>query len=479
MAHPTSTGRPGTDPAPTETPADLTATALLTAYRYGTLSPVEATDAVLDRIDARDSELNAFCLVDADRAREQARASEQRWHQGRPDGDLDGVPVSIKDIFLTRDWPTLRGSRTVDPNQTWATDGPPVARMREHNAVFVGKTTTPELAWKGVTDNTLTGITRNPWNTTRTPGGSSGGASAAVAAGMGPLSIGTDGGGSVRIPASFCGIYTIKPTYGRIPHWPSSPYGTLAHAGPMTTTVSETALLMDVITRFDPRDWSSLEPPTTSHLDGLEDGVRGLRIAVSPGLGYAHVNPEIAAAVTRAAETFSELGAHVDTVDPGISDCVEEFHTLWFTGAAKSTEHLTDAQRTLLDPGLAEIIDEGNRYSAQDYLEAMRVRMALGEHFGRFHQTYDLLLTATVPVPPFEAGREVPAGAPYRRWTGWTPLTYPFNMTQQPAASVPCGHTSDGLPIGLQIVAARHQDPLVLRASRAFEQARPWHRPTV
>ena len=466
--------------ATTATPvsaADLTATELLARFHTGELSPVEATEATLARIAEADQAVNAFCLVDRERALQQARASEARWARGEPDGALDGVPTSIKDIFLTKDWPTLRGSRTVEPAQSWTVDAPTVARLREHNAVFVGKTTTPELAWKGVTDNTLNGITRNPWDTARTPGGSSGGAAAAVALGMAPLAIGTDGGGSVRIPAAFCGIFTIKPTYGLIPHYPASPFGTLAHAGPMTTTVTETALMLDVLTGPDSRDWSALAQPAGSFLDGLDDGVRGLRIAFSLDLGFAHADPEVAEAVARAAEVFTELGATVERADPGFSDPVADFHVLWFAGAAKSVEHLDERQRQLLDPGLREIVEQGLTYSAQDYLEATNTRMALGQRMGAFHETYDLLLTPTVGIPPFEAGLEAPAGSDSPRWTGWTPFTYPFNMTQQPASSVPCGFTSDGLPIGLQIVGPRHGDARVLRASRAFEQARPWSRP--
>ncbi|MBB5158164.1 amidase [Saccharopolyspora phatthalungensis] len=460
------------------TAADLTATELLTGYAAGELSPVEATEAALRRIADADSAVNAYCLVDADRALEQARASEQRWQRGAPAGRLDGVPTSIKDIFLTQHWPTLRGSRTIDPHQQWSVDAPSVARLREHNAVFVGKTTTPELAWKGVTDSPLHGITRNPWDPTRTAGGSSGGAAAAVALGMAPLAIGTDGGGSVRIPAAFCGIVALKATYGRIPHYPASPYGTLAHAGPMTTTVTETALMLDVLSEPDSRDWSALQPPRESFRDGLNSGVQGLRIALSIDLGFGtYVDPEVARAVTAAAQVFEELGAVVEQVDPGITDPVEDFHVLWFAGAAKSVEHLTADQRELLDPGLHEICRQGLTYSAQDYLEATNTRMLLGQRMGAFHQAYDLLLTPTVPIPAFEAGREVPAGSPSPRWTSWTPFTYPFNMTQQPAASIPCGHTADGLPIGLQLVGPRHADAKILRAARAYEQTNPWRRP--
>lgn len=457
--------------------ADLTATDLLDAFARRELSPVEAAEATLRRIEEADGAVNAFCLVDADHALARARASEQRWQRGEPHGALDGVPTSIKDVFLTAGWPTLRGSRTIEPDQKWETDAPAVARMREHNAVFVGKTTTPELAWKGVTDSPLAGITRNPWDTTRTAGGSSGGAAAAVALGMAPLAIGTDGGGSVRIPASFCGVFTLKPTYGRIPHYPASPFGTLAHAGPITATVHDTALMMDVLSEPDSRDWSALPAPTGSFRTELDAGVRGMRIGFSPDLGFAAVDPEIAKAVAEAVGVFTELGATVEQVELGLSDPVEDFHILWFSGAAKSTAHLDDDQRAQLDPGLREIIEDGLTYSAQDYLDATNTRMLLGQRMGAFHDDYDLLLTPAVAVPPFEAGRETPVGSSARRWTGWTPFSYPFNMTQQPAASVPCGFTGDGLPIGLQIVGPRHADARVLRAARAFERARPWNRP--
>ena len=458
-------------------PAELPATELLAAYAAGTLSPVEACEAALQRINDHDPAVNAYCLVDPDTALRDARESENRWHRGQPVGRLDGVPTSIKDIFLTRGWPTLRGSRTIDPAGPWTEDAPAVAHLRAHNAVIVGKTTTPELAWKAVTDSPRQGTTRNPWNTARTAGGSSGGAAAAVATGMGPLALGTDGGGSVRIPAAFCGIATIKPTYGRIPLYPASPFGTLSHAGPMTTTVTDAALMLDVLAQPDIRDWSALPAPTDSFIDHLGGGVAGLRIAVSTDLGFTTpVDPQITRALTRAARTFSDLGAHVEQADPDITDPIEDFHVLWFAGAAKATEHLTDAQRALLDPGLADICRQGLTYTAQDYLEATNTRMVLGQRMGAFHQTYDLLLTPTVGIPPFQADRESPTDGD--RWTTWTPFTYPFNMTQQPAASVPCGHTDDGLPIGLQIIAARHADALVLRAAHAYEQANPWPRTT-
>ncbi|WP_024936285.1 amidase [Actinomadura welshii] len=454
--------------------ADLTATELVEAYAAGTLSPVEAAEAVLARIRRDDPELNAFCLVDEETTLDMAREAAGRWRRGATLGPLDGVPVSIKDVLLTRGWPTLRGSTTIDPAGPWDEDAPSVARLREQGAVFVGKTTTPEFAWKGVTDNPLTGVTRNPRDPSRTPGGSSGGAAAAVAAGMAPLALGTDGGGSVRIPAAFTGTFTIKPTYGRVPHYPASPFGTLAHTGPMTTTVADAALLLDVICGADGRDWSSLPPPEVPFTEAGPDDLTGLRIAFSPDLGFARVDPEVAASVAAAAEVFTELGAKVEQADPGFGDPVEEFEVLWFAGAAKVVEHLPPEAFARLDPGLREICEQGARYSAVEYLTATARRMELGRLMGLFHERYDLLLTPTMPIVAFEAGREVPPGSPSPRWTSWTPFTYPFNMTQQPAASLPCGLTSGGLPVGLQVVGARHADALVMAACAAYEKARPW-----
>src|SRR6185437_2384632 len=236
------------------------------------------------------SRLNAFCVVDADRALRAARESEARWMRGTPVGLLDGVPVSIKDLLLTTGWPTLRGSRTVDADQTWNEDAPAVARLREHRAILLGKTTTPEFGWKAVTDSALTGITRNPWSPGKTPGGSSGGAAVAVATGMGALAVGTDGGGSIRIPAGFTGIFGLKPSFGRVPAWPLSLFGTVSHVGPMTRSVEDAALVLDVISKPDVRDWFALPYDERDYRDGLDDGVDGLRIAFAPTLGGAKVD---------------------------------------------------------------------------------------------------------------------------------------------------------------------------------------------
>ncbi|HEY3501671.1 MAG TPA: amidase [Actinocatenispora sp.] len=464
-----------------ETTVLPTATELVAGYSTGEASPVEAATLALSRIEEYDGALNAFCHLDAEQTMEAAAESEQRWRQGNPIGLLDGVPVSIKDMFLTAGWPTLRGSRCVAPDQPWDTDAPVTARLREHGAVFVGKTTTPELGWKGVTDSPLTGITRNPWNPDLTSGGSSGGSAAAVAAGMGALSVGTDGGGSVRIPASFCGIAGFKPTYGRIPLFPPSPFGTLSHAGPMATSVDDLALLLDVLALRDFRDASALPPPVGSYREAVRRPVEGLVAAYSPTLGYAEVDVEVAMIVRRAVEALADAGLRIELADPGFSDPVESFEVLWCAGAAQWLDHFPPGSAELVDPGLRAVWERGAGLSAADYLTAMDRRASLGVHMGQFHESYDILLTPTMPIAAFEAGHDVPPGwseTAVPAWPSWTPFTYPFNLTQQPAATVPAGLTNDGRPVGLQIVGPRHSDDLVLAVARTVEAVLPqWQSP--
>ncbi|MSQ50056.1 MAG: amidase [Betaproteobacteria bacterium] len=451
----------------------LSATQLLALYRSKKLSPVEVTRATLERIERLNPILNAFCFLDARFSLQQAKQSEKRWARGRPQGLLDGVPVSIKDLLLTKGWPTLRGSKTIDPQGPWHDDAPVVARLREHGAILLGKTTTPEFGWKGVTDSPLTGITRNPWNPQMTPGGSSGGGAAAVAAGMGPLTVGTDGGGSIRIPCGFTGLFGLKPSFGRVPAWPLSPMGTIAHVGPMTRTVKDAALLMNVLSLPDTRDWHALPYDRRDYRIGLNAGVKGLRIAYSANLGYAKVDREIAALVESAVKKFQNLGAIVEARDPGFKDTGPLFAAHWFPGAAYVVRHTPPRQRRLMDKGLLDTARRGEMVTTEEYMNAIQQRGALGVLMNRFHDTYDLLVTPTLPLAAFEAGKEVANLLKEKRWTDWSPFSYPFNLTQQPAATVPCGLTRQGLPVGLHIVGPRYADALVLRAARAFEATQP------
>ena len=466
----------------------FTALQLAECFRSGALSPVEAAADALAAIERVDPQINAFCHVDPEATLRAAHEAQERYRQGRPLSPVDGVPTSIKDIFYTRGVPTLRGSRLLgekegsrDPD-SWPDDAPVTAAVGEAGCVAIGKTTTPEFAWKGVTDNTLTGVTRNPHDPALTPGGSSGGASAAVAAGLGPLALGTDGGGSVRIPAAFCGVVALKPTYGVIPMFPSSPFGTLAHAGPITRTVADTAALMDVLLRPDPRDWSAVPARATTpgpggYLAAATEGVHGdrplegLRVAYSADLGFGRNDPQVEREVGRAVAALEELGARVESVDPGVTDPADAFHVLWFAGlAAVLAPHGPDAVDRV-DPSMRAALGRHHDFSAADYLDAVAVRMSLGARMAEFHGTYDVLITPTTPIPAFAVGADVPPGWHSPDWTSWTPYTYPFNMTQQPALSIPCGTTDAGLPVGVQLVGARFEDRLVVRVGAALEAA--------
>jgi aspartyl-tRNA(Asn)/glutamyl-tRNA(Gln) amidotransferase subunit A len=452
----------------------LTAIELLHLYRTRKASPVEATRAALDRIAKLNPVLNAFCLVDEKAALASARASEARWKKGEPVGLVDGVPTSIKDLLLTRGWPTLRGSKTIDAKGPWNDDAPATARLREHGAVLLGKTTTPEFGWKGVTDSPLTGITRNPWNPEKTPGGSSGGAAVAVATGMGAAAVGTDGGGSIRIPASFTGVFGIKPSFGRVPAWPLSPFGTVAHVGPMTREVTDAALMLNVLALPDARDWHSLPYEPRDYRAGIDAGVQDLRIAYSSNLGYAEVDAEVAALVREAVGVFGELGARVEEKHPGFENAGPVFQAHWFAGAAALIRAVKD--KKLVDPGLLEVAEQGSKITLAQFQDAQAKRGALGVHMNLFHREHDLLVTPTLAVPAFDVGQESPIKG---RWTDWTPFSYPFNLTGQPAASIPCGFTKGGLPVGLHIVGPRFADALVLRAARAFETVRPIRLPSL
>ena len=453
------------------------AVSLLDRYRKRALSPVEVTWQLLDRLDVLQPKINAFCVVDRDGALAAARASEQRWTSGSQIGRLDGVPVTIKDLMLMRGFPTRRGSRLVDPNQDWSEDAPAVARLREAGAVILGKTTTPEFGWKALGDSPLTGITRNPWNLERTPGGSSAGAAAACAVGIGPLHLGSDGAGSIRIPCAFPGLFGLKPSFGRVPAYPLSPMGLLAHIGPIARTVADAALMLTVLSAPDHRDPYALPPEDRDYLDGLEDGVRGWRIAYSPTLGYARVDREIAASVAEAARQFEALGAIVEQVGAIFDSPREALFKLWAAGTAKLLAGFPANRRAVIDPGLIATAEEGERISAVDYLGADLVRNTLARQMAEFHRNYDLLVTPMMPVPALPVGQDLNDPATERHWIDWSPFSYAFNLTRQPAASIPCGLTRAGLPIGLQIVGPLYADDRVLRAARAFETTQPHRRP--
>jgi aspartyl-tRNA(Asn)/glutamyl-tRNA(Gln) amidotransferase subunit A len=455
----------------------LSAADLVEQYKKKALSPVEVTRAALDRIARLQPVYNAFALVGEQEAMRDARASEARWLRGEPAGLVDGLPTTVKDLLLAKGWPTRRGSLTVDPNQPWDEDSASVARMREQGAVILGKTTTPEFGWKGVTDSPLTGLTVNPWNTGVTPGGSSGGAAVASAFGMGVMHIATDGGGSIRIPAGFCGQFGFKPTFGVVPVHPHPPPWTMWHQGPIARTVHDAALMLTVISRPDVRDFYAAPPLGIDYRDGLDSGVRGMRVAYSRTLGYAKVDREVAALVDAGVKQLGSLGAQVEELDLDHTDPIETMQPLWSVALAMAVQPMSEAQRKLVEPPLLALAQPGFGISALEYRALEKQREALGRRMNLLHQQYDLLVTPQLATTAFPVNHEVPPGNGMKRWWEWSPFTYPFNLTQQPAATVPCGFASNGLPVAMQFVGAKFQDARVLRAARAWELAHPFRMP--
>jgi aspartyl-tRNA(Asn)/glutamyl-tRNA(Gln) amidotransferase subunit A len=456
--------------------ADLTATGLVSLYRARKISPVEVIEAVFERIERDNGAINAFCLLDKKAALTAARTSEERWRRGEPAGLVDGVPTSVKDLSFTTGWPTLRASRAIPADGPWDEDSPSVARMREHGAVLFGKTTVPEFATRLITHSEMCGITRNPWNLEKTPGGSSGGASASVAAGMGAIALASDAAGSIRIPVSFTGVFGLKPTFGLVPDYPSSYLGTLAVIGPITRSVEDCALAMTVISEPDHRDPYSLPYTGEDFRTRLDTGVRSLRVAYSPTLGFASVDPEVRTIVDRAADSFASLGANVEIVERVYESPAEVLYTLLGAGLANAFRQFgfTEDDRAKMERTVVEAADAGARISLLDYLAAQREREKFGARMRRFFQDYDLLLAPVAAIPAFGVGTEGPTEERYVKLGDWgIALNAGANLAMQPAASVPCGFTADGLPVGLQVIGPIHADGLVLRACRAFEQAHP------
>lgn len=452
----------------------LSATDLAAKVRAREVSPIEVVDAFLARIERVNPRVNAYVTVTADAARSAARDLEQFLARGEDIGPLGGVPVSIKDVLATKGVRTTRGS-LLFADAVPSEDAPVVERLRAAGAIVLGKTNTPEFGWTGITDNRLFGPTRNPWDLNRTTGGSSGGAGAAVAAGLGPLAVGTDGGGSIRIPAGFCGIVGLKATFGLVPAYPPSWAESLSHTGPLARTVRDVALMLDVIAGADERDRNSFPISPGRFADNLGRGVRGLRVAWSPNLGCASVDREVREAAERAAHRFVELGCEVEEASPDLSAMGRIWEILFYAPIGAAIEALP-GWRDKIDSGLAAWVDRARTWSAYDLARAIQTRVLVHDAARRFFERYDLLLTPSLAAPPFPIGAMGPAEIDGKNVNGleWSPFTAPFNLTGQPAISVPCGWTANGLPLGLQIVGRRHEDATVLCAAAAYEEIAPW-----
>jgi aspartyl-tRNA(Asn)/glutamyl-tRNA(Gln) amidotransferase subunit A len=449
-------------------PARLDAEELLQHFAARTLTPLDALQAVTERIARQNPEINAFVVMNP-QALDAARASTARWQAGRPQGALDGVPVTVKDLIDIAGLPTRRGSKTTDPAPALQ-DSPLVTALRASGAVLLGKTTTTEYGWKSPGDCPLNGITRNPWNPAHTPGGSSAGAAAAAASGFGPLHVGTDAGGSVRIPAAWSGIVGLKPSFGRVPQWPLGAFGHVAVAGPMARTVRDAALMLNVLARFDARDPFALPDDPRDWRNGIEDGVRGLRVGVlrKPGFAAA-VDQDGLDALEIALRILRDEGAGVEEVDVALPDCSLVFNRVWGAAIARLADSVPEQKRHLLDPGLLQVAAHNAHVSARDVLEAEALRVKAANAMAMLHLTFDAVICPCVPACAPKVDK--PIGDPMTAlWNDWAPWTLLFNLTRQPAISLPVGVNAAGLPRAVQIAAGLYNDDIVLRIARAVER---------
>jgi aspartyl-tRNA(Asn)/glutamyl-tRNA(Gln) amidotransferase subunit A len=458
-----------------ETLAFTTATKLAELIRTKQISPVEVMEATLRRITALNPRVNAFANLGADRAMTQAKQAETALMGGGPIGPLHGLPTTIKDLAITKDLPTEFGTLMLKGNQP-TEDTPFVTRLQDAGAIVIGKTTTSEYGWKGVSESPLTGITHNPWKHGYNAGASSAGAGAAAAAGFGHLHQGSDGAGSIRMPSHFCGVFGLKPSFGRVPAYPVSTGDYTSHSGPMSRSVADAALMLEVMAGPHPLDHTTLEAGPADYTGRLHQGIKGKRIVYSPDLGHARVDPEVAALVKASATRFTELGATVEEVPtPWAKDGPEMVRFFWPAHVARLAPKLKQWANQM-DPGLVACIEAGAKMSVVDYLLWRERKMAYVSAINHWFEDWDFLLTPAVSVAAFPAELLMPKHWPSHDWDwlSWAEFSYPFNMSWNPAASVPCGFTADGLPVGLQVVGRRFDDLGVLQAAAAFEAVQPW-----
>ena len=457
----------------------LDAVAIAEAIRARSLSPVELVRETLERIAALDEAINSFTVLFEDEALEAARRAERAVLAGEDLGPLHGVPISIKDVIWMRGAPATDGSlalRDFVPDE----DAALVGRLRSAGAIVVGKTNNPELCYAGITDNRVYGLTRNPWQLERTPGGSSGGAGASVACGLTPIAIGSDGGGSIRIPSSFCGVAGHKPSFGLVPQLPGfTGWKSLTVNGPLARSVRDLALALRVMAGPHPSDDLSLPALGVDYAAAAgEPGVEALRVAYSVDLGFAPVDPEVRRAFVRAIGSLEAAGWRLEQAHPATGDSTELWTLIAVCEGWASDRRLLAKGDDLLEPRTLEILKAGERYSAAEYLDAIEERARYARVWLEFFERFDLLLTPSMQMTAFPAGIPAPTeidGRPIDPFfDDWCAFCYPANLTRQPAASVPCGFDETGLPVGLQIMGRRFEDAQVLRAAAAWEEIAPW-----
>jgi len=438
-------------------------------FATGKFTPLEVTKATLARAEVVQQRYNAFSLIDADIALRMAEESTARWRSGAPSSPIDGVPTTIKDIVWVKDRAVRYGSRTTS-TQPCVQDAPSVKRLRAAGAILIGLTTTPEFGWKAVTESPLTGVTRNPWNPQTTPGGSSGGAVVAAVTGAGVLHIGTDGGGSIRIPSSFTGVFGLKPTFGRVPAYPPSAFGTLAHIGPIARSADDAAAMLSAMAGRDLEDWNqgAGELPPLALSEGV---LKGARIGLWTTPAHGTVDAEVAAAFAKAVRLIESLGAHVEPVELPGEDLTETFRIHWYAGAANRLAAIPKDLVSLCDPGFVEVARNGASITGSALVAAQLRRTAFGTAMEKLLARLDFIASPATAITAFSTPPEVPSNIALDRSLSASSFAFPINLSQQPACSTPCGLTAAGLPIGLQFVAGRGADAKVLSAAREFERA--------
>lgn len=464
----------------------MSAADMAAAIKQKKVSPVEIVSALLARIETVNHQIKAYVTVTGESALRAAKKAEAAVMKSDPLGPLHGVPVSLKDLIFTRDVRTTMGSKLLAefiPQD----DSVSIARLTGAGAILLGKTNTSEFGGYTATENELFGITRNPWRLSRTSGGSSGGSAAAVAAGLGPLSIGSDGGGSIRIPAGFCGVFGLKPQFGRIPSYPPrSISGSFTQEGPITRTVKDAAIMLDVLAGAHWGDRRSLPKPATRFVKATQSNVNGLKAAWSSDLGYAAVSGEVLAICEESLRAFSELGARVEAARLDLAGFEPVYQAIMAVESEKSA-YLKACIQACATPGasdyepplpIAARRELRKELTLNDHIRAISGRQRLSLVVGEFFERYDLLITPTMGVTAWKAGLPQPYveqvdGKPLDTF-GRTVLTYPFNVTGHPAASIPVGRTKEGLPVSLQLVGGYHDEFTVFKAATAFERIRPW-----
>lgn len=453
--------------------AFMTAVDMVGEVRAGHASPVEIAEMVLADIDLVDGALNSFAAIDPDKVLDNARAVTERLGRGGEAPPLAGLPVSIKDLIAMRGYPTTFGSRLMKDNVI-DVDAPSVERIAAAGGVLLGKSTTSEFGCKAVGDSPLTGITRNPWNTDLTPGGSSCGAAALVASGITPIAIGTDGGGSIRIPASLTGLVGIKGNFGRVPLFPPPATPTLGHVGPLARTVADAAMMMSVISGYDRRDPFSVAGPVPDYHGAMLRSPKGMKVAYSRTFGYARPRPEVTALTDAAVAALEGAGCEVILLEDVFEDPIDLWMAEFYAGVGTRLKSGLESRREEIDPDVADVLDIAVAQEMSAYYQTVFARYAFREKVRQIFEGFDALAAPVLPVPAFPVGRNMPDGFEDRNIVSWVSYTYPFNLTGQPAMSVPAGFTDDGLPVGLQLVAKLNDELPLFTLAATLESVRPW-----